>query len=142
MNSGSHARRERQIELRREAVARARVDVNTGHGFHVEDYAADLDLVAALGVDDDGDGPLIEYVSESDPERVWGPRPRLMPAESGGRRTVVITGHTADRQLVSRSGSRASSLPASRAFHAGDRTAMWAVLLGVMLLIVAISSAH
>jgi hypothetical protein len=136
-----HARREWEIERRRDAIPQVRDELPTGHGFHVEDYVADLDLVA--GLDLDGEGPVIEYVSEPDPERVWGPRPRLMPAATGGRRTVVITGHAADRQFVPRPvGARSSSLGTSRGFHAGDRTAMWAVLLGVMLLIVAISSAH
>lgn len=74
---------------------------------------------------------------ELDDERIWGPRPRLQADEPGGRRTVVITGHVADRQLAPR--TRSTALDRGRGLQA-DRTAMWAVLLCVILLLVAVTS--
>ena len=62
-----------------------------------------------------------------------------------GRRTVTITGPGRERNLLSAS-PRAPPAPAERADErAGfkpDRVAMWAVLLGVLLVLVAAISAH
>ncbi|HET9075071.1 MAG TPA: hypothetical protein VFN48_10860 [Solirubrobacteraceae bacterium] len=80
---------------------------------------------------------LEELPDALDEERIWGPRPRLHADEPGGRRTVVITGHVTDRQLHPR--TRSTALDRGRGLQA-DRTAMWAVLLCVILLLVAITS--
>jgi len=58
------------------------------------------------------------------------------------RRTIVITGRGAERQLP-RGRSWEASLPLyERAGFRPDRLAMWAVLLGVILLLVAAASSH
>jgi hypothetical protein len=61
-----------------------------------------------------------------------------------GRRTVTIRGHGAERNLPWPDGSR--TRPQRRAYErAGfkpDRVAMWAVFLGILLVVVAIASAH
>lgn len=71
------------------------------------------------------------------------------PAPSGGRRTIVITGHGAERQAripargPSRAGGYESRLPLyERASFRADRTAMWAVLLCLALLLAAATSSH
>jgi hypothetical protein len=61
-----------------------------------------------------------------------------------GRRTVTIRGHGAERYVPPRSGS-ARRPPERRHERPGfrpDRTAMWAVLLGLMLILAAAASAH
>ncbi len=88
------------------------------------------------------------------------PRPEAMPAlpslpsaaspsyrpanPSAGRRTVHIQGRGAERNLPWPDASRRR--PPRRAYErAGfkpDRVAMWAVFLGLMLLLVAVLSAH
>ncbi len=68
------------------------------------------------------------------------------PAPSGGvpgRRTVTIRGQVADRYATPRPSSRRR--PQRRYERSGfrpDRAAMWAVLLGVMLILAAVTSAH
>ncbi|MEO6857813.1 MAG: hypothetical protein ABI323_04410 [Solirubrobacteraceae bacterium] len=69
------------------------------------------------------------------------------PAGSG-RRTVTITGHGAEG-YASRHGTRASSaerhrqLPRhERSGYQPDRVAMWAVLLGMLMVLAAAASAH
>jgi len=61
-----------------------------------------------------------------------------------GRRTVTIRGHGAEHNLPWPDGSRRR--PQRRAYErAGfqpDRVAMWAVLLGILLVVVAVASAH
>jgi hypothetical protein len=60
-----------------------------------------------------------------------------------GRRTVTIRGQGAERYVPTRSSSRRR--PERRYERTGfrpDRTAMWAVLLGVMLILAAATSAH
>ena len=59
-----------------------------------------------------------------------------------GRRTVTIRGHGAERNLPRSSASRRRNEPPHRrsGFQA-DRMAMWAVLLGIMLVVVAAASA-
>ena len=66
-----------------------------------------------------------------------------------GRRTVEITGHTSDVYVPRRSRDAdwaATNAPArprhqSRSFHP-DRAAMWAIFLGLLLILVAAASAH
>ena len=61
-----------------------------------------------------------------------------------GRRTVTIHGHGTERYVPPRSGS-SRRRPERRYERAGfrpDRTAMWAVLLGLMLILAAAASAH
>ncbi len=61
-----------------------------------------------------------------------------------GRRTVTIRGYGAERNLGWPDGTRRR--PQRRAYERADfkpdRVAMWAVLLGVLLVIVAVASAH
>ena len=60
-----------------------------------------------------------------------------------GRRTVTIRGQVADRYATPRPSSRRR--PERRYERTGfrpDRAAMWAVLLGVMLILAAVTSAH
>ena len=60
-----------------------------------------------------------------------------------GRRTVVIRGQVADHYAAPRPSSRRR--PERRYERSGfrpDRAAMWAVLLGVMLILAAVTSAH
>lgn len=61
-----------------------------------------------------------------------------------GRRTVTIRGHGAERNMGM--ASQRSGRPTRRAYErAGfkpDRVAMWAVFLGVLLIVVAATSAH
>jgi hypothetical protein len=57
----------------------------------------------------------------------------------GERRTVTIRGHGAERNLpVARPTLRRHERPGFRP----DRVAMWAVLLGLCLILVAVASAH
>ena len=59
------------------------------------------------------------------------------------RRTVTIRGRGSERYVPDRSSSRRR--PERRYERSGfrpDRTAMWAVLLGVMLILAAAASAH
>jgi len=69
------------------------------------------------------------------PRRVSGPPPR---------RTVEITGHplgTAPRpRLVEIDRRRPPRSPAARVAHRPDRIALWAVLLGIFLCLVALST--
>jgi hypothetical protein len=65
-----------------------------------------------------------------------------------GRRTVRITGQGAEG-YATRNGTRPSTAqrhqrlkPHERAGFRPDRVAMWAVLLGVMLMLAAMASAH
>jgi hypothetical protein len=76
------------------------------------------------------------------------PRPASTPARSTtsptGRRTVTITGRGAERHLPwpGDPGHRPARRAHERAGFRPDRVAMWAVLLGVLLIAVAIASAH
>jgi len=58
-----------------------------------------------------------------------------------GRRTVTIRGQGAER-YVARSPRRPAERRYERAGFRPDRVAMWAVLLGLMLIIAAATSAH
>ncbi len=61
-----------------------------------------------------------------------------------GRRTVTIRGRGAERYVPRRSAS--SRRPAERRYERSgfrpDRAAMWAVLLGVLMILIAAMSAH
>lgn len=62
-----------------------------------------------------------------------------------GRRTVTIRGHGTERYVPDRASSSRRRRPERRYERAGfrpDRTAMWAVLLGLMLILAAVTSAH
>jgi hypothetical protein len=61
-----------------------------------------------------------------------------------GRRTVTIRGQGAERYVPSRSSSsrRPQERRHERAGFRPDRAAMWAVLLGLMLILAAVTSAH
>ncbi|HTT31371.1 MAG TPA: hypothetical protein VMG37_23350 [Solirubrobacteraceae bacterium] len=88
----------------------------------------------------------VEPDAEFERERpvTWAPR------AANGRRTVQITGHVSERNLppVTRRAER--NLPAGsptlrrheRAGFQPDRAAMWAVVLGLLLILVAAASAH
>ncbi len=109
-------------------------------GYRVEDYLDD-DLSATVSRwQAELAGEPAVSPSPRDEEAIWGPRPKLMADEPGGRRTVVITGHVADRHLAPRSSGRDSLPMHARHGFAADRTAMWAVLLCVILLLVAVTS--
>jgi hypothetical protein len=60
------------------------------------------------------------------------------------RRTVTITGRGADRNLwpTEATRRRPARLPHERAGFKPDRVAMWAVFLGVLLVLVAALSGH
>jgi hypothetical protein len=62
-----------------------------------------------------------------------------------GRRTITIKGRGAERNLPWENGvapSRPSRLPHHRATFRPDRLAMWAVVLGLLLVLAAAMSAH
>ena len=82
----------------------------------------------------DPDKPAVP-APEADPERqvTWAPR------AANGRRTVYITGRGAERNLPV---ARPTLRRHERAGFKPDRTAMWAVLLGLLLILVAATSAH
>ncbi len=113
-------------------------------GFRAEDYLDQrgyaAELVRGWDTTPAAEPVVIEYTDPVDEEEIWGPRPRLIAGEAGGRRTVVITGRGGDRAVVPRSNPR-DGLPlhARHGFQA-DRTAMWAVLLCVIVLLAAVAS--
>ena len=82
----------------------------------------------------DPDKPAVP-APEAEPERqvTWAPR------AANGRRTVYITGRGAERNLPV---ARPTLRRHERAGFKPDRTAMWAVLLGLLLILVAATSAH
>jgi hypothetical protein len=76
---------------------------------------------------------------------VRAPGDRLPTGGVPGRRTVTIRGQGAERYVPSRSGSSRRRPPERRYERPGfrpDKTAMWAVLLGLMLILAAAASAH
>ncbi len=113
-------------------------------GFRAEAYLDQRDYAAELAGGWDttpaAEPVVIEYTDPVDEEAIWGPRPRLHAEESGGRRTVVITGRGADRAMLPPRHSRADLPVSARHGFQADRTAMWAVLLCVLLLLAAIAS--
>jgi hypothetical protein len=73
--------------------------------------------------------------------------PRNTSAGAGvpGRRTVTIRGQAPERYPARRADGSRRPRPERRHERAGfraDRAALWAVLLGVMLILVAVTSAH
>ena len=66
------------------------------------------------------------------------------PIEISGRRTVTINGRGAEGYVPrrARDGRRPAVPRHERAGFRGDRVAMWAVLLGLLLIVVAATSAH
>ena len=88
--------------------------------------------------------PVLRF-EQSAADDIWADR----AGAAGGRRTVVITGRGSERRhdVSGRSRLRRRSWEASLPVHerAGfrpDRVAMWAVLLGLILLLVAATSSH
>jgi hypothetical protein len=63
-------------------------------------------------------------------------------AEAPARRTVVIKGRGAERNLPWEAPRRPSRLPHHRSGFKPDRVAMWAVFLGFLLVLVAAMSGH
>jgi hypothetical protein len=73
------------------------------------------------------------------------PEPRELAPEAPVRRTVTITGRGAERNLpwpTESSRRRAARRPHERAGFKPDRVAMWAVFLGLLLVLVAAASGH
>jgi len=76
-----------------------------------------------------------------DPERpIASDRPDA--PELGARRTVVITGRGAERYAQPRRTYSSGLRPHERAGFRPDRLAMWAFLLALVLLLVAVTSSH
>jgi hypothetical protein len=78
----------------------------------------------------------------------WEEDPGARPGAVPGRRTVTITGHGLEG-WQSRNGTRPSTAQRhtqlkrhEREGFRPDRVAMWAVLLGIVLLLVAATSSH
>jgi hypothetical protein len=72
---------------------------------------------------------------EDDP---YGPASSTAPE----RRTVIIQGRPEDRYRPTPSARRRQPPPHQRVGFQPDRVAMWAVLLGLVLLLVAAASSH
>jgi hypothetical protein len=74
------------------------------------------------------------------------PAPSSRPGQGvPGRRTVTIRGYGAERNLpwtAGQSRRRPAQPPHQRPGFRADRAAMWAVLLGIMLVVVAAASSH
>ena len=67
------------------------------------------------------------------------------PSPSGGvpgRRTVTIRGQVPDHRYVTPSSRRRPERRYERSGFRPDRAALWAVLLGMMLILAAVTSAH
>ena len=94
--------------------------------------------------------PARSRVGAAIPERpAQGVAARPAPSAHGtgvpGRRTVKITGYGSQRNLIYASREprrRPPERPYERAGFKPDRVALWAVLLGVLLVLVAAMSAH
>jgi hypothetical protein len=88
-----------------------------------------------------------ERPAQGEAARPDGTGVQARPAGTGvpGRRTVKITGYGSQRNLIYASREprrRPTERPYERAGFKPDRVAMWAVLLGVLLVLVAAMSAH
>lgn len=80
-----------------------------------------------------------------EPAAVARTRPAADPADPPARRTITITGRGAERNLPwdpDASRRRPSKRAHERAGFQPDRFAMWAMMLGLLLLLVAATSAH
>jgi hypothetical protein len=78
------------------------------------------------------------------------PEPSAQPAEptadaatsaTTGRRTIVIRGQATPRPIVAGNRRRPASRRRDRVGHRPDRVAMWAVMLGLLLILVAATTA-
>ncbi len=110
------------VEADYEAIARA--------GYATASPPAAVDAANELGSDADG-------VGVSSPSASAGGVP--------GRRTVTIRGRGAERDLALpsyRSANRPTTPRRERPGYKPDRVAMWAVLLGICLVLVAATSSH
>jgi hypothetical protein len=67
-----------------------------------------------------------------------------VPGGVAGRRTVTIRGHVPDHRYVTprQSSRRRPERRYERSGFRPDRAALWAVLLGMMLILAAVTSAH
>jgi hypothetical protein len=93
--------------------------------------------------------PAADWVGRSSPEDAFRPASSGDQSHPEGelpvRRTVTITGRGAERNLpwpTENGRRRAARRAHERASFKPDRVAMWAVLLGMLLLFVAAASAH
>ena len=91
--------------------------------------------------------PSPERPAQGEAARPGGTGLEARPDGTGvpGRRTVKITGYGSQRNLIYASREprrRPTERPYERAGFKPDRVAMWAVLLGVLLVLVAAMSAH
>lgn len=84
-----------------------------------------------------GGNVALQEIAPAEPSSVF--EPSSVPGGVAGRRTVTIRGQAAERYPAA--GSRVERVHERFAFSP-DRVAMWAVLLGVLLILVAITSAH
>ena len=75
---------------------------------------------------------------ERDPWLAIAPPPDRLP---GQRRTVVIRGQVAPRPLAAAERRRPSRRPRDRVGHRPDRVALWAFVLGLLLIAIAIITA-
>ena len=100
--------------------------------------------VAARSVDNDRLAPRSRAESRPSTSRTGTESRSAVPGDARPeRRTVTIRGRGSERYVPDRSSSRRR--PERRYERSGfrpDRTAMWAVLLGVMLILAAAASAH
>ncbi|HEY8582788.1 MAG TPA: hypothetical protein VIL49_07565 [Capillimicrobium sp.] len=99
-----------------------------------DDAAEGLSLLRAVEQDLDA-----LATAPAHPERAVEPR----AAAPGGRRTVVIRGQVADRGSALAGPERRRPAPRARdrVGHRPDRVALWAVMLGLLLIIVAMMTA-
>lgn len=93
------------------------------------------------------EAPIPEPPAQGEAARPDGIGVAARPDGTGvpGRRTVRITGYGSQRNLIYASREprrRPAERPYERAGFKPDRVAMWAVLLGVLLVLVAAMSAH
>lgn len=158
------ASRRSQIEARQ--VRRARRFSGEGAGAGEHEHRADDPRTDARAAVTEGraavtegrgavaEGRTADAAGTSDPYREllhsWAREAAREPARptASGRRTVSITGYGAEA-YVSRNGTRPSSAERhrhpprhERAGFEPDRVAMWAVLLGLMMVLAAAASAH
>jgi hypothetical protein len=81
-------------------------------------------------------------VSTSAPERAAAPVGAHAGTGVPGRRTVTIQGRGAERYRGVPDRRRPARRPHERAGFKPDRTAMWAVFLGVLMILAAATSSH
>jgi hypothetical protein len=96
------------------------------------------------GEADRGEMPR-EHSAKQAPERVAYARPPAARVPAGGvpgRRTVTIQGRGSERYTPSPERRRPARRPHERAGFRPDRAAMWAVLLGLLLVFAAATSSH